>query len=420
MGQFNLKQIIQSIGVYGFSQAVAAISAIIRLPIAIGYLGISDFGKMISLIQVLTVPLLFQGAMRFHFRKAFSKQDSNQISSFTLIQRTCLKFSIQKFKFAFLACMAISILLARKFFAGDTFLSIVLLVILCFLFFSIFPTAIHYGHLDSKGKQDLVIAIDIVSSVISVPILLLIVAAKLSISFVVCAFTLTLWMPILIIMYLSRNQNYQNSKEEIKSYEKDFRYFSYLKVTLGSSLTLNYNSVLLALQTNPILVAKINIAEKLLSTIFIPTAALAPNQFVNLTKKSQNFDKQFHRVSCEILIFNTTITLIFAIPIVIATYYLAPYLMNQNDTLSLRVILSIAFAYLLYSLYSTLQLMNSAKIESSNWSFNLGIMLGCVSFVLCFALAANTQDLTLLFSIGLVYFIGFCILFVHLFFKRVK
>ncbi len=417
MPLFDPKAISQSIGIYGTSQAIAAFSALLRLPIAIGYIGISDYGKMVSLIQILSVPFLFQGAMRLHFRKRLSHQELDGIASFFQIQRRLMKFSIQKFKYPLLVCVGISLILVNKSFEGNISLSITLTIIMSILFISILPTAIHYGYLDSKGKQNLVITIDIVSSVISVPILLLAVTAKMSITYIFCVFTLTLWLPIFVLMYLTRNQKNRNKIDETQQFERDFHYSSYLKQSLGSSLTLNYNSVLFALQTNPILVAKINIAEKLLSTIFIPTAALAPIQFVKLTKSSLVHGEKFKQTRSAILLLNVFLTLLFTIPVVIGAYFLSPYLMNQTDALSLMLILSVAFGYFIYSIYSTLQLINLASIETSNWILNLGIALGLLSCLLCYFFAAETKDFTLLLSIGLTYFAGSCILVHHFFWK---
>lgn len=418
MPQFDPKAIFQSIGIYGTSQAIAAISALLRLPIVIGYIGISDYGKMVALIQILSVPFLFQGAMRLHFRKKFSRQVIDGIASFSQIQRHLLIFSIRKFKYPLLVCLGGGLILANKSFVGDISLSITLTVIMSMLFISILPTAIHYGYWDSKGKQNLVITIDIASSVISVPILLLAVNAKMSISFIVCVFTLTLWLPIFVLMYLSRNQRNKKNTDENQQFEKDLQYLSYLKQSLGASLTLNYNSVLFALQTNPVMVAKINIAEKLLSTIFIPTAALAPIQFVKLTKNSLVHSKKLMHTRKIIMSLNIFLTLLFTIPVVIGAYFLSPYLMNHTDALSVKLISSVAIGYLIYSIYSTLQLINLASIESSNWSLNLGIVLGLLSCLFCYLFSTETQEFTFLFSIGLTYFVGSCVLVHHFFWNK--
>lgn len=418
MPKLELKTITRNIGMYGLSQAIAAFSALLRLPIAIGYLGISEFGKMVSLIQLLGVPLLFQGAMRLHFRKRYSQQDLDGIISFLRIQKRYLKFSVKKFIFPLLICLGISYILTDKYFARDIALNITLTVILILLFISILPTAIHYGYLDSQSKQNLVISIDIVSSVISIPILILAVNFGLPISIILCIFTSTFWLPIFVLMYLTRYRQNTLHKENSPKFDKDFTYSSYLKQSLGSSLTLNYNSLLFALQNNPILVAKVNIAEKLLSTIFIPTAALAPIQFVKLSKMASLHRDKYKRLRKQILVLNSTLTFIFAIPVVVTAFFVSPFLMNQNNALSWRLILSIAFAYFVYSIYSTLQLMNLAGGKTSQWILNLGISLGLLSCFLCYEFAPKTRDLTFLFSIGLIYFAGSSILLYHFFRKK--
>jgi hypothetical protein len=414
----NLKVITKNIGIYGLSQTIAAFSALIRLPIAIGYLGIGEFGKMVSLIQILSVPLLFQGAMRLHFRKRFSQKEFDGVTSFIEVQKRLLKFSIRRFILPLAVCLGLSTMLANKYFARDVVLNITLAMILILLFISILPTAIHYGYLDSQSQQNSVISIDIVSSVVSVPLLLIAVYFELSTAFVLCIFTSTLWLPIFVLMYLTRKQKSKSKSETTMHFKIDFHYMSYLKQSLGSSLTLNYNSILFALQTNPVLVAKINIAEKLLSTIFIPTAALAPVQFVNLTKNSSIHNEKSKGTYFKILILNATLTFLFAIPIVLAAYFFSPFLMNQSAGLSLGMILSIAFAYCIYSMYSTLQLINLARIETSQWILNMGILLGLISCALCYVLAARTKDLTLLFSVGLTYSAGSSIILYYLFRNR--
>jgi hypothetical protein len=111
------------------------------------------------------------------------------------------------------------------------------------------------------------------------------------------------------------------------------------------------------------------------------------------------------------------LTVFFTIPVVLAAYFFSPLLMNESAGLSLGMILSIAFAYCIFSIYSTLQLMNLARLETSAWILNMGIILGLISTALCYVLAAKTKDLTLLFSIGSTYLVGSSILLIYFFRK---
>jgi O-antigen/teichoic acid export membrane protein len=399
MNKFQL--IFKSIGIYGLSQAIASISALIRFPIAINYLGISDFGKMVSMVQIFSIPFLLQGALRLHFRKQFASAYFNIKPLYLDNYRQLFKFGIHKFKWLILICFGLILLLANRNFAGDLQLKVITILIMFLIFISIIPNSIQYGYLDSQGKHNSVIAIDIFSSFLSIPALIFTIYLKMQIAIILLVFTSTFWMPILVLAFMAgRNQLTGNSLQDFK---REFHYISYLKQSLGSSLTLNFNSLIFAIQTNPILAAKINIAEKLISAIFIPSAALAPHQFVMLARES-NREKQIRKkVQLNVIMLNITLTILIGVAVLLISKFISPILLNDSEGLSWILLATVAFSYFTFSIFSTLQLINMASQKPLNWALNLSVAIGLISFILCFAFAPLAGQFTLLISIGIIY-----------------
>ena len=107
---------IKSIAVYGFTAGIAAVSGILRIPIIIQGIGIESFGILLIMAQTLSLPMLFQGATRLHFRTKFTELESNHtnvfeetyLSIFRIVFRKTLWILFLPFLIAFLLIIYIS------------------------------------------------------------------------------------------------------------------------------------------------------------------------------------------------------------------------------------------------------------------------------------------------------------------------
>jgi len=410
---------ITNIGIYGIAQAVSALAALIRIPVVIEFIGVENFGRLVSVVSVFSIPMMVQGALRLHFRKKFSIIKDLGIFPYLKLVQVCAKFSANKFKLLFIGSFVTSLLIVSKNFPNSFQLLILAVTILLTIFISIVPTGIYQGYLDHKGKQNYVIIIDLFSSIISIPAVFIASYSNSKLFVFLLILSSNFLTPILCYIILGIKLVKTNeilSKEILLS---NVEYGVYMKQTLGSSLTLNFNSMIFSLTTSPEFVAKINISEKLLSAIFIPTAALAPNQSVLIAKIDQGDFPQKNHYMRRILLLNLFLTALFTIPIFTIASLVIPFLSGRNNFLDFYLLASIAMSYLAFTSFSNLLLINFFKTDVKTGIPNLSIVLGFTAIIICLASSSWAMQYTYLLSIFIPYTGGCYYAYFQLFKNRI-
>jgi O-antigen/teichoic acid export membrane protein len=410
---------ITNIGIYGIAQAISALAALIRIPVVIKFIGVENFGRLVSVVSVFSIPMMIQGALRLHFRKKFSHTKDLGIFPYLKLVQICAKFSARKFRLLFFGSFVTSLLIVSKNFPNSLQLSILVIMILLTIFISIVPTGIYQGYLDHKRKQNYVIIIDLFSSIISIPAVFIASYYNSKLFVFLLILSSTFWAPILCYVIIGIKLVKRN---EILSQEillSNVEYGVYIKQTLGSSLTLNFNSMIFSLTTSPEFVAKINISEKFLSAIFVPTAALAPSQSVSIAKIDHEDSLQKKYFMKRIFLFNFLLTIFFTIPIFAIASLAIPILSGSTNLLDFHLLAIIAISYLAFTSFSTLLLINFFKTDIKIGIPNLSIVLGFTAIIICLAISSWAMQYTFLMSIFMPYAGGCLYAYFQLFKNRI-
>jgi hypothetical protein len=198
-----------------------------------------------------------------------------------------------------------------------------------------------------------------------------------------------------------RTKKKKSKSNDSKAFFLDIKVTRYITQTIGSNLTLNFNALLIGAGTGAKLAANVNIAEKFATIIFVPTAALAPIQHVQLTKYKEKDFKKIAQKCYYVISQNTAMLALVTLPTVLSAKFLS---LQMGIDLSFRIILSATLAYVLYGIYTTIQMCNTSMRISTRYLTSSNLGFGITSALLTLILAPKLQDLTLLCSVGGTYF----------------
>lgn len=402
-------QRIKSVVVYGFTLGIAGLFSLFRIPIIIQGIGIESFGILLIMVQSLSLPMLFQGATRLHFRSKFTALECKDFNVFEETYLSIFKILFKKtllilfLPFISALILNIYIFTTLKILDIENLLSISAVLILLSL--TAITTGSQFGKMDSQSKHNHVTAIDIISSVVSLPFAILLNVLEAKTYFYIFVMTMTQWIPPIYLMIKSMCNSKKKKTKSTDSiaFFRDIKVTRYITQTIGSNLTLNFNALLIGAGSSPKLAANSNIAEKFATFMFVPTAAMAPIQHVQLTKYKEKGNNQLAMKSYYVIFQNSVMLAALTLPTVIGAKLLST---QMGIDLSFRIILSVTLAYMFYGIFTTIQMCNTSMGVGTKYLTASNLGFGITSALLTLILAPKLQDSTLLYSIGGIYFIA--------------
>lgn len=283
---------LKTVFIFGASQAIAVAAAIFRIPFILNHLGTLNFGLLVTLIQVFSLLNILVVSSRIKTRINLALTISNIESYNQLLSQNfskALRFLSIVFFNACLVYIFIILPLCRKqnMFWDITFIYFIFLLLTCstLLFGTLF------GFYDSMGKQNFISGLDVISSIVSLPLTGIGLFLDLNYVFFLFVASLTFIVPGFIIAFKEKNRiKYsKHSKREVFIYLKENLLFS--GQNIGSILSNGLNIFLISKFTGFVNAGQYSICEKILSATLIPNGALAPLQYSDVAKKS-NYDKE--------------------------------------------------------------------------------------------------------------------------------
>ena len=268
-----------AIAAFGLSQVAAAGAALVRLPMSIKYLGTQEFGLLITITAILPWLSLLLGGSRITTRNNLSAVHSTQVFGVWRFQlRRACGMSLQLL-LPLAAVGALGVLIVDKlpsptFLPGIKFTAIILVLYASCT--PIFGTLA--GGADALGKHNLYAGCSTGTALLSIPATWLGIELSLPLEWFVLVAASTFWLPsILVWLYflprLVRNTNSPSKKIS----------FSMTITAASQGLGILFSSgldVIIVAGTLGLRVAgSYGISTRLLGTIMIPAAALAPAQF---------------------------------------------------------------------------------------------------------------------------------------------
>jgi|GEM_PF-7004087 len=344
-----------SILIFGMSQVTAAAAALVRLPMSIKYLGTQEFGLLITIVAFLPWLSLLLGGSRITTRNSLSSLDASEVmGAWRFLLKRSFLMSLQ----LALPLAALGIL---SYFVGEQrfsqavlpgFKAILILLVVYASGTPLFGT--FAGGADALGKHNLYAGFGTVSALVSIPATWVGVQFALPLVWFVLVAAATYWLPALMI-FLYFFQGIFRSKS-IPGIQLGFvKTVTAASQGLGILFSSGLDVIVVAGTLGLVEAGSYGISTRLLGTIMIPAAALAPSQFRHFAQLRATH-APLHKVKRElraVLIRNGALTLAIALCVLAIYGYVFRLMTHDKYPTNYSLGASLAVATILSAIFAT-------------------------------------------------------------------
>lgn len=357
MNYKSLFNYLTTLSTFGISQLVAVGAALIRIPLIIHYLGVTNFGILVTmsqifpLLNILTVSTRIKS--RIHFSRSSDSLDLLLKNSVHLEISTAVRVGNWIGMITVLLLFIVKKVFAE--FSQEIHMSVLALMTTIGFTSTTLLFGTLYGLYDVRGKQNFISGFDLVSSVISVPLTLFGIKQKLGTDYFFFVTSLTFIMPGFILAILEWKLFKNMKSKDLKKWEYIKQNLKFANQNIGNIIGNGFNLLIISKLIGFTDAALYSICEKIFSGIAIPNGALAPLQFTEMAKNSKNISSQ--KRTRHLLTRVIKLNLIFSASVAVILCSIFPILFNilSRATLPIPILIGtvVAINNLLFATFTS-------------------------------------------------------------------